>query len=73
MNIFSIVGLFHNVIAMSAGVTSDWVITKDPLMYAKKLAGLFNCPIDNTPKMIECLRKVPARDINTKFNEMRVM
>lgn len=57
---------------MSAGVTSNWVVNKDPLTNAKKLAKIFNCPTDSNDKMIECLRKVPAKDINKKFNELRV-
>ncbi|XP_075216882.1 esterase E4-like isoform X2 [Lycorma delicatula] len=66
-------GLFHKVIGMSAGATNNWVIAKNPLRFAKKLAGLFNCSTDTSEVMVKCLRAVPAKDLNNKFNEMRVL
>ncbi|XP_075216879.1 esterase E4-like [Lycorma delicatula] len=66
-------GLFHKVIAMSAGVTSNWVTIKNPLRLTKKLAGLLNCSTDSSEVMVKCLRDVPAKDLNNKFNEMRIL
>lgn len=68
-----ITGLFQNVIAMSCGVTSNWIIKKDPLKYAKKIAKIFNCSTDSTDVIVRCLKNVPAEEITHKYSEMRVM
>ncbi|XP_075216251.1 juvenile hormone esterase-like [Lycorma delicatula] len=65
-------GLFQRVIAMSSGATNPWAVTKNPLERATKLSRLFNCTTENTKDMVECLRKIPADDITSKFREMRV-
>ncbi|XP_075216335.1 esterase E4-like [Lycorma delicatula] len=64
-------GLFHRAIAMSAGVIAPWVVINNPLERASQLARLFNCPSGNTKNMIDCLRKISAEDITSKFNEMQ--
>lgn len=58
---------------MSSGVTPGYLIQKEPLKTAIKLATLFNCSTESSEKLIQCLRTVPAKEINNKFEEMRVI
>lgn len=58
---------------MSGGVTSDWVVTKDPLPNAKRLAKLLKCPVDKPVAIVECLKNVSAEDVNSKAEEQRVI
>jgi len=37
------------------------------IKYSKMLATLFDCPISNATKMMDCLREVPAEDIAKLF------
>lgn len=63
-------GLFHGAIVMSASALNNWTITRDPLSLAKEIADSLNCPTDNSQIMIDCIRKVPVRDIIRAAREL---
>lgn len=61
-------GLFDRAISQSGTLMNIWSDTARPglaKMRAIRLANLLRCPISNTSfkEIIECLRKVPAKDI----------
>lgn len=63
-------GLFHRAIAQSGTNLSPWSmmthkgVAKDR---ALKLGEMMNCPTDDTREMINCLRKVSAKNITEAF------
>ncbi|XP_075216336.1 esterase E4-like [Lycorma delicatula] len=64
-------GLFHKAVAMSGGIvgTIKWLTSKQQIVITEKLAKDFNCPIKPANDMVECLRNIPADEINSKFRE----
>ncbi|XP_017785446.1 PREDICTED: venom carboxylesterase-6-like [Nicrophorus vespilloides] len=64
-------GLFSNAISESGTALCPWAFSpkNEGLINSKKLAKLFKCPTDSTKKMVECLRKVDARDIIAKDSD----
>lgn len=65
-------GLFHRVILMSGGVTAQWKVPPHQLHLAKKQARILNCPEDDIPTMVECLKKIDGVTIGEttrQFNE----
>ncbi|KAL1132549.1 hypothetical protein AAG570_010503 [Ranatra chinensis] len=67
-------GLFHRGISMSAGITSNWVIMKNPLELSRKLGDVVGCPTDTTTKqLVQCLRTIPAETLADSYQKMKVI
>ncbi|GAB6024655.1 hypothetical protein CHUAL_009795 [Chamberlinius hualienensis] len=65
-------GLFYKAIAQSGSVTNYWALNREPLQYAKTLAGLLNCPnVNDTKAIVQCLSTKSVEDIVNKEFEMR--
>lgn len=56
-------GLFSGSIAMSGTALNPWAMAHDSRKNAIKLANMFDCPTDNSWLMIECLKKVPTKEL----------
>ncbi|CRL06415.1 CLUMA_CG019612, isoform A [Clunio marinus] len=56
-------GLFNNGISHSGCALNPWVMMENGKEKAHQVAKILNCPIDNHQKMLECLRKKPAKDL----------
>lgn len=56
-------GLFHRAMLLSGSAISPWVIIKKPMELAKKQAELLNCSTESSEIIVDCLSKVPARDL----------
>lgn len=64
-------GLFHRAILQSGTFFNPWAQPAHrgvPSQRAAKLARFFKCDIPIIKTMIDCLRKVPANDLMSKFN-----
>lgn len=64
-------GLFHRVILMSGGVTAQWKVPPHQLHLAKKQAQIMNCPEDDIPEMVECLKKIDGVKIGETTRQFR--
>lgn len=65
-------GLFHRAIPQSGTFFNPWAQPAHkgaPSKKAARLASLFKCDDKNTKVMVDCLRKVPAYDLMSKFND----
>lgn len=65
-------GLFHRVIFQSGVGNSAFSTKSDPQTQAIQLARYVKCPEELTDSTMECLRNIPAREINNatdKINE----
>lgn len=56
-------GFFSGIIAMSGSVLSNFAIDKDPMSSTKAIAASNNCPTEDTPEMIRCLRELPVENL----------
>jgi len=56
-------GLFHRAIAMSGTALCWWANIPHQERTAVSLAFSLNCPTSSSAEMVECLRKVPGRDM----------
>ena len=56
----NIVGLFQKAISQSGVALNPWTLMTTPEKQAKRFAAMVNCPIDNIPKMVDCLKAKPA-------------
>lgn len=56
-------GLFERAVLISGTAINPWALTENPLGKAQLLGDLLGCPSDNNPKLVECLRQVPGRDL----------
>lgn len=71
MSIF--LGLFSKAIVQSGTPLSYWAIFKKPKEQAQRFALKFGCPIDNSEKMIACLKKVDGATFVNEHREMTVI
>jgi carboxylesterase type B len=60
-------GLFHAAISESGTLILPGQYQSDPLPYAQTLAGLVNCPTDNTSLMLPCLQALSQEQIMDAF------
>ncbi|XP_014221049.1 venom carboxylesterase-6 [Trichogramma pretiosum] len=56
-------GLFHGSVAMSGTAFNPWAFAHRAKEKARKLGKIFGCSLDSSRTMIDCLKKVPARDL----------
>jgi len=56
-------GLFHAAISESGSQILPWTCLPDPVPYAQTLAGLVNCPEDNSTLMLSCLQTKTSEEI----------
>ncbi|XP_032129605.1 bile salt-activated lipase-like, partial [Sapajus apella] len=54
-------GLIRRAISQSGVALSPWVIQKNPLFWAKKLAEKVGCPVEDTARMAKCLKVTDPR------------
>ncbi|CAH1997709.1 unnamed protein product [Acanthoscelides obtectus] len=56
-------GLFHRGISLSGSALNPWTIRLNPLENAKRLAKSVGCDMDDTKKMVMCLKTRPASQL----------
>ena len=64
-------GLFHRVILMSGGVTAQWKVPTHQLHLAKKQARIMNCPEDDIPEMVKCLKRTDGVKIGETTRQFK--
>ncbi|XP_003795029.1 bile salt-activated lipase [Otolemur garnettii] len=60
-------GLIRRAISQSGVALSPWVIQKNPLFWAKKIAEKVGCPVDNTTRMAKCLKVTDPRALTLAY------
>uniref|UniRef100_A0A8D2K0W6 Bile salt-activated lipase n=1 Tax=Theropithecus gelada TaxID=9565 RepID=A0A8D2K0W6_THEGE len=60
-------GLIRRAISQSGVALSPWVIQKNPLFWAKKVAEKVGCPVDDTAKMAKCLKVTDPRALTLAY------
>ncbi|KAG5869997.1 hypothetical protein JTB14_036178 [Gonioctena quinquepunctata] len=63
-------GLFHRGFSQSGTALSSWALIKSPLKRAIVIGNHFQCQTNSTKVMIDCLRKVNAKDLVSSMKEM---
>ena len=66
------VGLYHGAIMQSSSIANTWMVNRDPMTIAKKVADQLNCPTDSSKSMVDCLREIPAEDIVAVYDNVFV-
>ena len=66
-------GLFHGSIGLSGTALNPFAYQSKPAEKAKKLGALFNCPTNDSARMINCLRKVPVRRLLNATAQFQVI
>ncbi|CAH1997714.1 unnamed protein product [Acanthoscelides obtectus] len=56
-------GLFHRGISLSGSALNPWTIRLNPLKNARRLAKSVGCEMDDTKKMVMCLKSRPASQL----------
>jgi len=56
-------GLFHRAVSMSGSALCWWANIPHQERTAVSLASSLNCPTSSSAEMVDCLRKVPAREM----------
>uniref|UniRef100_F7A7S8 Carboxylic ester hydrolase n=2 Tax=Macaca mulatta TaxID=9544 RepID=F7A7S8_MACMU len=60
-------GLIQRAISQSGVALSPWVIQKNPLFWAKKVAEKVGCPVDDTARMAKCLKVTDPRALTLAY------
>ncbi|XP_050615850.1 bile salt-activated lipase isoform X1 [Macaca thibetana thibetana] len=60
-------GLIRRAISQSGVALSPWVIQKNPLFWAKKVAEKVGCPVDDTARMAKCLKVTDPRALTLAY------
>ncbi|XP_012599515.2 bile salt-activated lipase [Microcebus murinus] len=60
-------GLIRRAISQSGVALSPWVIQKNPLFWATKIAEKVGCPVDNTTRMAKCLKVTDPRALTLAY------
>ncbi|XP_032021402.2 bile salt-activated lipase [Hylobates moloch] len=60
-------GLIRRAISQSGVALSPWVIQKNPLFWAKKVAEKVGCPVDDTARMAQCLKITDPRALTLAY------
>ncbi|KAF5306930.1 hypothetical protein FQA39_LY00160 [Lamprigera yunnana] len=60
-------GLFHNAVAMSGSIFSQWPLANHQLHLAQKQARLVGCPDDTSENIVKCLKNVSAKTLGDSF------
>ncbi|XP_017373056.2 bile salt-activated lipase [Cebus imitator] len=60
-------GLIRRAISQSGVALSSWVIQKNPLFWAKKLAEKVGCPVEDTARMAKCLKVTDPRALTLAY------
>ena len=66
-------GLFHGSLGLSGSAVNPFAFQTKPAEKAKKLGALFNCPTNDSTRMINCLRKVPVRQLINATAQFQVI
>ncbi|KAJ8669797.1 hypothetical protein QAD02_001056 [Eretmocerus hayati] len=64
-------GLFNSSIGISGTVFNPWAFAKGVRQKTEQLAILFDCSTDNSQEMIDCLKKVPTRELVGAHKQFR--
>ncbi|XP_008563054.1 PREDICTED: bile salt-activated lipase-like, partial [Galeopterus variegatus] len=60
-------GLIRRAISQSGVALSPWVIQKNPLFWARKVAEKVGCPVDDTARMARCLKVTDPRALTLAY------
>uniref|UniRef100_G3VZE3 Carboxylic ester hydrolase n=1 Tax=Sarcophilus harrisii TaxID=9305 RepID=G3VZE3_SARHA len=60
-------GLIKRAISQSGVALSPWVIQKNPLFWAKRIASKVGCPLDDTAKMAKCFKITDPRALTLAY------
>ncbi|XP_064227786.1 bile salt-activated lipase-like [Aotus nancymaae] len=60
-------GLIRRAISQSGVALSPWVIQKNPLFWAKKVAEKVGCPVEDTARMAKCLKVTDPRALTLAY------
>ncbi|XP_077003579.1 bile salt-activated lipase [Tamandua tetradactyla] len=60
-------GLIRRAISQSGVAMSPWVIQKNPLYWAKRVAKMVGCPTDDTARMARCLKVTDPRALTLGY------
>ncbi|KAL4825675.1 hypothetical protein H8958_007643 [Nasalis larvatus] len=60
-------GLIRRAISQSGVAVSPWVIQKNPVFWAKKVAEKVGCPVDDTARMAKCLKITDPRALTLAY------
>nr|XP_054358328.1 bile salt-activated lipase isoform X1 [Pongo pygmaeus] len=60
-------GLIRRAISQSGVALSPWVIQKNPLFWAKKVAEKVGCPVEDTARMAQCLKVTDPRALTLAY------
>lgn len=69
---FFAAGLFSKAIMQSGTFSSNWAVWPEPAKQAKRFAGKFNCSLETSKEMIECLKNVDTRTFVEGHKEILV-
>ena len=61
-NAFKIADHFSGCIAMSGSLLSHFAVDRSPKNNTEMIAENNNCPLNDTVGMVQCLRKLPAKN-----------
>lgn len=60
---------FSGIIAMSGSPVSKFAIDEKPMKSSEAIATAYNCPVNETVKMVVCLRALPTERIVEHDNQ----
>uniref|UniRef100_A0A4X2L1D6 Carboxylic ester hydrolase n=1 Tax=Vombatus ursinus TaxID=29139 RepID=A0A4X2L1D6_VOMUR len=60
-------GLIKRAISQSGVATSPWVIQKNPLFWAQKIASKVGCPLNDTARMANCFKVTDPRALTLAY------
>ncbi|XP_029787351.1 bile salt-activated lipase-like [Suricata suricatta] len=60
-------GLIRRAISQSGVALCPWVIQKNPLFWAKRIAEKVGCPTDDTARMAKCLKVTDPRALTLAY------
>ncbi|XP_074066913.1 general transcription factor 3C polypeptide 5 isoform X1 [Macrotis lagotis] len=60
-------GLIKRAISQSGVALSPWVIQKNPLLWAKRIASKVGCPLDDVVKMAKCFKVTDPRALTLAY------
>ncbi|XP_031779585.1 venom carboxylesterase-6-like [Nasonia vitripennis] len=64
-------GLFHGSIGLSGTVFNPWGFALGAREKARKLGAIFNCPTQDSRKLVNCLKGIPAQSLLAATKEFQ--
>jgi hypothetical protein len=69
--VYDAAGIFHRAIAQSGSCLSDWAVDRKPRLRAFRFGQALGCKTDDSQKLVEYLRAVPARQLVEAVDDAR--